>query len=104
MHVELFAPDLPEEMIRSIRVRPCGTKLEVLIAVPCWFFESVFMECRLGDNFRQQHAAVEAHMMHVVQPVRLAAPSTDNFICGSPYLIPLPEEFVDGQIQWTRGT
>ena len=43
-------------------------------------------------------------MMHVVRPVHLAAPSTDNFVCGSPYLIPLPEECVDGQIQWTRGT
>ena len=67
IHVELFAPNLPEEMIRSIRVRPCGTKLEVLSTTPCWFFESVFMEHRLGDDFHQQHAAVEAHMMHVVR-------------------------------------
>ena len=62
------------------------------------------MERHLGDNFHQQHAAVEAHMMHVMQPVCLAAPSTDNFVCGLPYLILLPEECVDGQIQWIRGT
>lgn len=102
--VELLAPTVPNEFIRSFQVMACGTKLKVLIGTPRWFFEHSFIERRLGADYHAQHTGVENFETNVVQPVRSKFKDNDPWIEGAPVIIPLPKKCHVGDVTWQRGT
>ena len=102
--VEIFAPTVPTSFIRTVEVLTCGTKLKVEIGAPRWFYEQVFMERKLGNEYHGQHAGVEHFTDNVVQPVRSKYKTLNPWIEGMPMVINLPEKCQAGDVAFTRGT
>lgn len=104
MWVELLIPNLPAGFIRDISVSECGTKLNVLIGAPKWFFDTRFLERKMGHDYHVQHSGVEDFEMQVVQKVREKYELRDAWVTGDPFVIRLPETCYSGAVQWQRGT
>lgn len=104
MVVEVLAPNLPIEFIRTVQVMPCGTKLKIVIGTPRWLFEETFIQRRFEGDFHAQHAGVDCFVENVIQPVRSKFKGEDRWIEGAPVIIPLTKKCVSGDVTWSRGT
>ena len=102
--LDMLGPNIPEEFIRSARVLPGGKKFELLIGCPRWFFETAYIERRMGEEYHAQHSGVESYHDNVVQPVRRMFPENHPWIDGAPIVIPLPVKCQEGPVNWERST
>ena len=69
LFVEILGMNLNKSYLRHAVVKRGGWELEVLMAVPRWFFEATFLEKKLGDEWHATDVMVAACMNSVVQPV-----------------------------------
>ena len=103
LKVDLMMPGHPDEFIRKVEVKPCGTKLSVVLGTPRWFFESAYLVRTMGPDYHPQHAGVDNFEENVVQPVRKKFKENNAWIESAPCIIDLPEKCYVGDATWTRG-
>jgi hypothetical protein len=94
---------LPEEYIVHAKVLPGGKQFSLLCGVPRWFYEETYMKARMGNNHNRSSALFQAFDSFVIQPILKLFPGNSAFVNGSPQIVLLDEECVEGPVPFIFG-
>ena len=94
---------LPPEYIVHAKVLPGGMQFSLLVGVPRYFYEESYMQARMGENYSTGSALFQAFDRAVIQPIRRLFPGTSNSVEGTPQIVNLEEECVEGPVPYHYG-
>jgi hypothetical protein len=94
---------LPDEYIVHTKVLPGGKQFSLLCGVPHYLYEEVYMQRRMGVHHNTSLAIFQAFDRFVIEPVLSLFPENSSFFEGSPQIIQLDEECVEGPVPYCSG-
>jgi hypothetical protein len=94
---------LPSKYILHAKVLPGGKQFSLLVAVPRWMFEETYMKARFGANFTTTSALYQAFDRYIIQPIRRMFPDASEYVEGTPQIVDLDEECVEGPVPYVFG-
>ena len=94
---------LPSKHILHAKVLPGGKQFSLLVAVPRWMFEDTYMKARQGDTFTTHSALYQAFDRYIIQPIRRMFPSATDYVEGTPQIVDLEEDCVEGPVPYVFG-
>ena len=104
VYIELMkGVQLPPEYIVHAKVLPGGMQFSLLVGVPRYFYEESYMQARMGENYSTGSALFQAFDRAVIQPIRRLFPGTSNSVEGTPQIVNLEEECVEGPVPYHFG-
>ena len=104
IYIELMkGVQLPPEYIVHAKVLPGGMQFSLLVGVPRYFYEESYMQACMGANYSTGSALFQAFNRAVIQPIRRLFPGTSNSIEGTPQIVNLEEECVEGPVPYHYG-
>ena len=104
IYIELLKGfQLPSEFIQHAKVLPGGMQFSLLVGVPRWMYEESYMKARMGNAYNTSSAIFQAFDRYVIQPIRKLFPGTSACIEGTPQIVDLDEECVEGPVPYHFG-
>ena len=104
IYIELMkGVQLPPEYIVHAKVLPSGMQFSLLVGVPRYFYEESYMQARMGGNYITGSALFQAFDRAVIQPIRKLFPRTSSSLEGTPQIVNLDEECVEGPVPYHFG-
>ena len=104
IYIELMkGVQLPPEYIVHAKVLPGGMQFSLLVGVPRYFYEESYMQARMDENYSTGSALFQAFDRAVIQPIRRLFPGTSNSVEGTPQIVNLEEECVEGPVPYHYG-
>ena len=104
VYIELMkGVQLPPEYIMHAKVLPGGMQFSILVDVPRYFYEESYMQARMGGDYSTGSALFQAFDRAVIQPIRKFFPGTSSSVEGTPQIINLEEECVEGPVPFHYG-
>ncbi len=104
IYIELMkGVQLPPEYIVHAKVLPGGMQFSLLVGVPRYFYEESYMQARMGGNYSTGSALFQAFDRAVIQPIRKLFPGTSSSLEGTPQIVNLDEECVEGPVPYHFG-
>jgi hypothetical protein len=89
---------LPPEFIQHTKVLPNGIQFNLLVGVPRWMYEESYVKAHMGEANNTSSAIFQAFDCFVIQPIRKLFPGTSDWIEGTPQIVDLDEECVEGPV------
>jgi hypothetical protein len=93
----------PPEFIQHVKVLPGGMQFSLLDGVPRWMFEESYMKAQMADEYDARSAVFQAFDRFVIQLIRKLFPGTSDLIEGTPQIVDLDEECVEGLVPYHFG-
>ena len=104
IYIELLkGVQLPPEFIQHAKVLPGGMQFSLLVGVPRWMYEESFMKARMANDYDTRSAVFQAFDRFVIQPICKLFPGTSDWIEGTPQIVDLDEECVEGPVPYHFG-
>ena len=104
IYIELLkGVQLPPEFIQHAKVLPGGMQFSLLVGVPRWMYEESYMKARMGNAYNTSSAIFQAFDRYVIQPICKLFPGTSACIEGTPQIVDLDEECVEGPVPYHFG-
>ena len=104
IYIELLkGVQLPPEFIQHAKVLPGGMQFSLLVGVPRWMYEESYMKAHMGMGYNITSAVFHAFGRYVIQPIRKLFPGTSACIEGTPQIVDLDEECVEGPVPYHFG-
>ena len=104
IYIELLkGVQLPPEFIQHAKFLPGGMQFSLLDGVPRWMFEESYMKAQMADKYDARSAVFQAFDRFVIQPIRKLFPGTSDWIEGTPQIVDLDEECVEGPVPYHFG-
>ncbi|KAL3805653.1 hypothetical protein HJC23_005897 [Cyclotella cryptica] len=98
--------DLEEGKLEDLeyaKVLPGGMQFSLLVGVPRWMYEELYMKACMADEYDTRSAVFQAFDRFFIQPIRKLFPGTSDWIEGTPQIVNLDEECVEGPVRYNFG-
>ena len=104
IYVEILqGVQIPPEYILHAKVLPGGKQFSLLCGVPRYMYEETYMKRRMGQHHTKSSAIFQAFDRFVIQPVLRLFPENSSHVHGSPQIIQLEEECIEGPVPFIIG-
>jgi hypothetical protein len=104
IYIELLkGVKLPPEFTQYAKVLPGGMQFSLLVGVPRWMYEESYIKSCMGEAYDTRSALFQAFGLFVIQSICKCFPGTSDWIEGTPQIVDLDEECVEGPVPYHFG-
>ena len=89
---------LPPEYILHAKVLPGGMQFSLSVGGPRWMYKELYMKAHMGKHYGTHTALFQAFDRFIIQPICKLFLNSSCFIEGTPQLVNLDEECVEGPV------
>ncbi len=104
IYIELLKVlQLPPKLIQHAKVSAGGMQFSLLVGVSRWMYEESYMKACMGMADDTTSAVFQAFNCSVIQLICKAFPGTSDCVEGTPQVVDVDEECVEGLVPYHYG-